>query len=329
MKIFNFKISPVRNTVFKFSFIGFGFAFLLSQASLSLAQSLSTGQGLSISPFLLERQMDKGDTTNEIIDITNTSDKPLPVDVTINDFVPVGTNGREEFLDPGQGDPHYSLSSWITIKSSPKQILQPHEKTEISFSITAPMNAEEGGHYGAILFSSQLGGLEGTGTAVQQKLGAIILVKLGKALEDGQIVKFGPQHTFYNYPPVTFNTSFTNTGNVHVKPRGSISIYNWFGKKVANVLVNENANNVLAKTQRDFASTWKDTFAFGHYRAEVKLVYGDGGQVVTATASFWVIPWKLVLIIILLLFVLTLLSIYGIKRYNKWLIKKFMSSRKK
>jgi hypothetical protein len=271
--------------------------------------------------------MEKGETTEEIIEITNTSDQTLPVSVSINDFEPQGTNGRQLFLNSGAGDPRFSLSSWINIKSSPKQELLPHEKTQISFSITPPLNAEEGGHYGAILFSSQPVGLEGTGTAVVQKLGAIVLVKLGKAVEEGHISKFSAERGFYNYPPVNFTTRFDNTGNVHVKPRGSISIYNWFGKKIANVLVNENANNVLAQTQRDFSSTWKDTFAFGRYRAEEKLVYGDSGQVETSVTYFWVIPWKWTLGAALLLFLLVLVSIYGIKHYNRWLIKKFMNSR--
>lgn len=317
-----------NGVTFKLSFAFAVVILFATSASFAFAQSLTTGQGLSISPFLLERKMEKGQTTNEIIEISNTSDQVLPLNITINDFLPQGTTGQQVFLDSGQGDPHYSLSSWITIHSPPKQVLQPHEKTQISFSITPPLNADEGGHYGAILFSAQTSNLEGTSVAIQQKLGAIVLIKLGKAVEDGQISKFEPEHSYYNYPPVSFITSFKNSGNVHVKPRGSISIHNWFGRKIANVLVNENGNNVLAQTERDFTSTWKDKFAFGRYRAEVKLVYGDSGQVLIASSSFWVIPWKMTLGGAIGLFVLTLLGIYGVRKYNKWLIKKFMASRR-
>jgi hypothetical protein len=207
---------------------------------LALAQSLTNGQGLTISPFLLERQFEKGQSSDEIIDITNTGDKALPVVITVNDFLPVGDNGQAQFVAPGQGDPHYSLSSWIKITSNPKPVLAPGEKTTLHFVITAPSNAEDGGHYGAILFTFKGGVQEGTGSVVVQKLGAIILAKLGRAVEDGQIVRFSADHSFYNYPPVSFTTTFKNTGNVHVKPRGGISIYNWFGKKISNVLVNEN-----------------------------------------------------------------------------------------
>jgi hypothetical protein len=297
--------------------------FLLSLAfgavSFARAQAVPN-QGLTISPFLLERKMEKGDSSDEIIDITNTSSRPLPVLVTINDFLPVGEDGQQAFLDPGQGDPHYSLSSWIHITSNPKPILGPNEKTSIHFTITAPQNADDGGHYGAILFTFQPGQVEGTAVAVEQKLGAIILVKLGKAVENGQITQFGAEHSFYNYPPVTFVTRFKNLGNVHVKPRGGITITNMFGSKVATVVMNENANNVLANSERQFKSTWNDSFGFGHYTASLKLVYGDSGQVETVSTGFWVIPWKLTLAVALGLFILILIFLSSLRRYNRWIL---------
>ncbi len=277
-------------------------------------------QGLTISPFLIERKMDKGQSSEEIIDITNTSSRTLPVTVTVNDFLPIGEEGQQVFLDPGKGDPHYSLSSWITVTSDPKLVLAPKEKTSLHFKITAPADAEEGGHYGAILFTFQPGQLEGTAVAVQQKLGAIILVKLGKPVENGSVTKFGAEQGFYNYPPVNFVTRFRNMGNVHVKPRGGITISNMFGRAVATVVVNENAANVLANSEREFKSAWKDSFAFGRYTAELKMVYGDSGQVESAKTTFWVIPWKLTVGAALVLFIILLILIGGLKRYNRWLI---------
>lgn len=304
-----------------------GILLLLPAASL-LAQSAATSQGLTISPFLLERQMDKGSSSSEIIDITNTSDRSLPVNITVNDFIPVGDNGQQQFVDPGQGDPHYSLSKWITFTSNPKPTLAPGEKTSLSFNINVPQDAEDGGHYGAILFGFQSSQSLVTGSAVEEKIGAIILVKTGKVNESGQVVKFGPEHGFYEYPPVSFTTLFKNTGNVHVKPRGAIGITNMFGTKVASVQVNENANNVLPNTERTFTSAWKDSFGFGRYTAKEQLVYGDSGQVVTMSASFWVIPWKTSLLVALIIFIVLMIFIGGMRVYNKWLTKKILAQRK-
>lgn len=288
-----------------------------------------TGQGLTISPFLLEREMQKGDTTNEIIDITNTSSRVLPVDVTVNDFYPTGDNGEPVFVDAGKGDPHYSLSSWITINSNPKPVLQPGEKTSISFSITPPADAEDGGHYGALLFTFQGGVAEGSAVAVTQKLGAIILVKLGKAVSSGEISYLKTSKSFYEYAPVTFLTKFNNTGNVHVAPRGGITITNWFGRRVATVLVNENANNVLPASARVFQSVWNTSFAFGHYTAQAQLIYDDTGSIVTYTTSFWIIPWKATLLVALILFILVMLIIWAVRGYNRRLIRRVYMAQKK
>jgi hypothetical protein len=290
--------------------------------SVKIGKAQTGTRGLTISPFLLERQMQKGETSQEIIDITNTSDQVLPVVISVNDFYPQGDDGQPVFADAGKGDPRYSLSNWITIKNQPQQVLQPGEKTSVNFSITPPVNAEDGGHYGAILFSFQAQNAPGSSVAVAQKLGAIILIKLGKSVSGGEISSFKAEKGFYDKPPVTFLVKFNNTGNVHEKPRGGITVTNWFGKKVATTLVNENANNVLAQSERQFKSQWNQGFAFGRYTAQVELVYDDNGSIVTATTSFWVVPWKLILKIALGLFLFIVIFTLSMRKYNRYILKR-------
>lgn len=283
-------------------------------------------QGLSIAPFILERQMDKGQTLNESIEVTNTTNKALPVDISIKDFAPQGDNGQQTFYNPGEGDPTYSLSKWITINNSPKLVLRAGEKTQVNFTLTAPQDADNGGHYGAVIFSFSGAPSSGSAVEVSQQIGAIILVKLGKSTEDGTINKFSTSHFLYQYPPVTFLTRFRDNGNVHVKPRGSITITNMFGKKIGTTLVNQNGGNVLPNSERVFESLWDERFAFGHYTAKVELVYGDSGSVVTAQTSFWVIPWKIVLGIAIALFILIFGATYGVRKYNQWFMRKVLDT---
>ena len=319
IKIFGYRIASIV-------FLGILLSSFTAYAAPAVTPPNVTNQGITISPFLLERQMEKGQTLNEVIDVTNNSTETLPVNVTINDFQPIGENGQSQFLDPGQGNPTYSLSSWIKIQQSPTLYLKSNQTTSLAFSISPPLNAEDGGHYGAILFSFQSPGAAGTNVVVTQKVGAIILVKLGRVNEIGTIASFAPQKSFYEYPPVTFVTRFQNTGNVHTQPRGGISIFNSFGKQVGSVLVNENANNVLPQTTRAFTSTWTDKFAFGKYTAQEKLVIGDTGQVVESTATFWVLPWKLALGVAIGLFLLILILIYSVRKYNQWVLEKAYAS---
>ena len=316
-------IRRMKNNVSK-SFLFLAITFFLATPAMSLAQipNLGTSQGLTISPFLLERQLEKGQTLEDSIDVSNTTNNTLPIDIIVKDFLPTGDNGQEIFLDAGQGDPTYSLASWVTIKNSPKLVLGPHEHTNVDFSITPPMNAEDGGHYGAILFSFKGATVNGSAVQVTQQLGAVLLAKLGKVTEDGTIAQFSPNHSFYEYPPVDFITRFKNTGNVHVQPRGGISVYNMFGKQIANVQVNPNAFNTLPNSERNYPAQWKDTFGFGRYTAVERLTYGDSGVMVNASTSFWVIPWRLIIGVGILLFILLVILRTLLRRYNASVIRK-------
>lgn len=304
---------------------------LFASANLALAQTDAVGrpvQGLSVSPFILERQMERGQTLKDTIEVTNTTDRALPVDISIKDFTAGGDNGQQIFYEPGEGDQTYALSKWLKVQNNPKLSLKPHEKTQIDFTITAPADAEDGGHYGSIQFAFTAPKVEGSAVEVSQKIAAIILVKLGKTNEEGNINSFRPAHSVYESAPVTLRTRFHNTGNVHVKPRGSITIKNMFGKKVGTTLVNPNGSNVLPNSERLFESSWTDKFAFGRYTASVELVYGDSGQVVRAETSFWVIPYKLVGLIALGLFLVIFALTYGIRRYNRWFMAKLLEQNK-
>ena len=187
-------VAAVSNTVIMLSIL---FASVSVLAAPITAPLNTQDQGITISPFLVELQVQKGQTQNESVELTNNSNRTLPINITVNDFVPTGENGEENYLNAGQGDPRYSLSSWIHISNSPAVILKPQGQIEIDYTITPPADADEGGHYGAILFSFISPGAAGTNVQVQQKVGTIILAKLGKVDEEGTISSFSTDKSFY------------------------------------------------------------------------------------------------------------------------------------
>lgn len=314
-----------KSKIFFSTFIFFGISSIALAAD---QQGFGGGQGLSISPFVLERQMEKGQSLRETIEVTNTTNRTLPIDIVVKDFAPDGTEGQQTFFDPGEGDENFSLARWIHIQNNPSLVLRAGEKTQVDFTIDAPLNADEGGHYGAVIFSFQNETPQaGTAVQVSQKIGAIILVKLGQAKEDGFISRFETDKNIYNKTPITFTTTFRNTGNVHVKPRGAISVRNMFGKKVASILVNENANNVIPNSDRLFQSTWQTKTAFGRYTAEEELVYGNSGSVVHGRVRFWVMPWKPIVAVAAILLVIIIGFFYALRRYNRWFAKQLLDNK--
>jgi hypothetical protein len=303
--------------------IGIIFSILVPVPALAQIAPTLEFSGLAISPFLIETQIQPGESQVHTITLFNTTDAPLPFDISINDFTVEKRTGQAKFLTTGEsGDPRYSLSSWVVITNQPDFTLLPKAQTEIKFTITAPKDAEPGTHYGGILFARKPGDVSGSGPKVTQKVGAIILAKLGQAKEQGRIANFYTE-TRGSSQERTFALTFQNIGNVHLKPKGEVYIHNIFGQKVGNIYVNRDAENVLPETERDFSSVWTPSkWAFGRYTATATLYFGNPKIQATETISFWILPWKqLVLAVIIVMF--ALIGMYkGVKAYNRWIVRR-------
>jgi hypothetical protein len=127
--------------------------------------------------------------------------------------------------------------------------------------------------------------------------------------------------------PIQFAERLKNTGNTHLQPAGQVTIKDMFGQKVATLNVNLPPRNVLPASIRKFdqsldSSVIGDKMLFGRYTADLRIVYGDNHQELTANISFWVIPYRLIGIVIVLLVAAFFLMRTLIRRYNRRIISK-------
>ncbi len=288
----------------------------------STGQSLQI-QGLGIDPFLIEVNMAPGDSIRRSITLTNTTNEPLTFSASINDFIPNGNTGQPLFLKADeQSDPKFSISRWITVTQQPQFTIAPQEKTDIEFVINVPFNAEPGTHYGGILFGQQLGSIAGSGSVVQHKGGAIILVRLGNSDEKVVIENFKPSKDIYQSGPIDFSITLNNVGNVHSRAKGDIAIRNIWGRQVTEVPVNPDALIILPQSNRDFISQWQNKLGFGRYTAEAVLYYGSPKLELRAQTSFWIIPIRELILGVIITLILGIIGYIGIRRYNRYIINR-------
>jgi hypothetical protein len=169
--------------------------------------------------------------------------------------------------------------------------------------------------------------------ALRGSAAVLILVdaQVPNAKREAKITGFTASKRVYEFLPASFTVKLHNSGNVHLVPTGNIFISR--GKKeLATLSINKAQGNVLPNSNRIFTADWSDGFPvyvadqkdgkavldahdrpvqtltwdyskvsklkFGHYTAHLVLAYDNGQRDVPleAEVSFWVIPWRILAI---------------------------------
>jgi len=299
----------------------FAAAFLLYTPAIVRAED--TPVTLGISPAISDIQIGRGQTLRREITIDNKAATPVAVRVYAENFEAVGPYGAVSFNT--DNTKQYSASSWLKLGNQ-NLVLNPHERQTLTFSISTPADAEPGGHYAAIFFEpvAAISSTNSSSIGISQRVGALLFITVGgNNTEQGSVL--GAQtsskctglqcsfktDTWREWGPVPFSFSFENTGNVHMKVSGKITITDMFGRIMAEVPVDE--KTVLPGSSRAFEATWLREVLFGRYNAKLALVYGTQRRSETAAISFWVIPWRAIIAGIVLVS-LTGLTIYIVRR---------------
>ena len=171
-------------------------------------------------------------------------------------------------------------------------------------AVSIPQDAEPGGLYGSVLVSTIP--LPGQNTAEEGKAkgGAVLISRLGTLLftrvkgdvkEDGFLKDFSAGgKKFFDSGPVPFELLFENNGSVHLTPYGVIEIKNLLGKKVDEMQLDPWF--AMPDSVRLREIKWERELLFGRYTAQAKINRGYNDIIDEKTITFWVVPWKIILL---------------------------------
>jgi len=282
----------------------------------------------TVTPPLLQVALSPGETWSTTIQVVNQNAYEVRMYAQPVLFTPGGETGRPVFVQtiPGTGEPiaHDSsvIAGWITVPDDAMRI-PPEQTYTLPVTLRVPADASPGGHYAAILIGNTPSGPTGENTiSVSSAIASLIFVRVaGDVVEQGQIREFSTRRLVYERPEAVLQLRFENKGNVHLQPRGAITIYNMFGKVRGTVEVNAGAGygNVLPGSIREFTFSWEaDTgvWDIGQYRAVATLGYGEESKAfVSATQYFWVLPIIPFLEVFGAVLVLGYLLVAGVRAY--------------
>ena len=322
---------------------------LLTLIPVNAAQdSQSVGQALEISPPVLSLKADPGETVTGRISLRDISPTQLIVSNEINDFTAGGEDGTPKLLldeDGKSGEPSpYSLRPWI--QPLPKFTLQPKEINQLPVTLRVPGNASPGGYFAVIRFTATPPNIEGTGVSLSPSLGTLVFLRVsGDAKEALQVEDFFASQSalgtdnlksgsLFESKPINFFARLKNTGNTFEQPTGQIQISDMFGKTIAGINVNLNKNNILPGTNRTFGQSLDESAIgnkalFGRYKAKLTINYGSGDAKITDEVVFWVLPYRLIILIIAFLIVAAIVLRIAMQRYNERIINRSRSRRRR
>ena len=203
----------------------------------------------------------------------------------------------------------YSASLWINILDEEVELV-PGEKTTIGLQINVPENARPGGKYVSVFFDpaeDKYQNSEKSSLLTIPRLVSLVYIKVGgKIVEKASVTRFtGPD--LVEYGPVKIETTIFNQGDYHIRPKGVINLVDMFGRVVDQVVLEE--KNIFPETNSQYTNYVGEGRLFGRYKASLAASYGEKGQVLTKTVYLWIIPWKIITIILIPLIIIAFLKI--------------------
>ncbi len=314
-------------------FVGYILAFLFVLVpSLALAQSDAQDASLRLitSPLPISLVGEPGTSVTTDLKVKNDGTGTEKIQIQMMKFRAYEESGKPQLLEREPGDTFFD---WVRF-SEPTFTLAPNEWKTVTATFDIPQEASFGYYY-AFVFSraEETTPLETRQTALVGGTAVLVLLeaRVPDALRQVTVTEFSLDRKFYEFLPATFIVKLKNTGNVHIAPRGNIFIDQGTSKDIAILEINREKGSILPQSSRNFATVWSDGFPlyedtvvdgkvvfdeqgerkqqltwdwknasklrFGKYTAKMLLIYDDGQRdiPIEGEVSFWVIPWRLLL----------------------------------
>lgn len=239
--------------------LAFFLSFVISALIVSAEVQVTNDIDISVSPFRFDLSLMPGEGVTREITVFNNTNITRSLSIKKENFLSNNITGQPQFYEEGQsgGAGTYRLSQWITLGQS--SITVPARgRANVSYTITAPASATPGGYYGAITFLNQDATATGNLVRFDKKIASIILLTVSGAVNvdvgvnpgditvsqsTGGGAPFNPNTTIEAKPipwyqrwlgleedtplnnfSVEFHVPITNSGNVHIRPKGKIKL---------------------------------------------------------------------------------------------------------
>lgn len=225
---------------------------------------------IQISPSLTEHEAKPGETVNHAVLITNLSDTPLPVRLSVENFSAVGTNGALEFYTEKRA---LSADSWVAIEPA-ALIIDPHSQRSVQIRIAVPIDAEPGDRFIAFFAQPAAPDLQDSpSVVVRSRVGSLFLLTVKGNLHRALTIEDFQVSSVATNSVIEPLLKLHNTGNTHISASGELIIRNIFTGRIVSVqdLGSVQSLTTLPEQVRTFQLLGKTGSPIGFYRAELTI----------------------------------------------------------
>ncbi len=268
-----------------------------------------------IGPGRIEVEVKPGETVTEYISVSNRISDNRKFELVIEDISGSSESDQAVVLMGDSRGP-FTLRNYISFPENTFE-LDLGERARIPVTITIPPNAEPGGLYGSVLVSTVRADESAdediaARSPIIARIGTLFFVTvpgdIKKEGETKEITLLNDKH-WYEKGPIKFNILYQNTGSLHLNPYGELRIKNLFGEEVGFLELEPWFSLPDSLRTRDV--TWDREFLFGRYSATANINRGYDDIVDEVSVVFWVLPWKIVGGIFLVVFII----LFGIRTF--------------
>jgi len=293
---------------------------ILAQSALSIGVS-PTSKVIKVNP---------GETYSDELVFWNLSDVAATYYIHIRGFRQIENQPGTAIILTEEEEEHslYSASKWITVDKD-SMYLEPNKNTKLKYTINVPKDITNGEYNAQIfLLSDSDGGSQGSVAFTNLGAGTPILLQVGdEFVENAELLRFMANKKTYETVNIDFLVQIKNLGDTHITPTGEIVVENIFKQEVARIPFNRNKQSLLRDNLGNYIDNWSQSgyispakmLTIGPMKAKLLVTYRSiqpGFATLSAETTFWIIPWRLIIAIcvVLLTGIIVLISKKKIQR---------------
>lgn len=275
--------------------------------ALGLPGSFVCAADYTVSPLILEHDIEQRDSFEETIKITNTTNRPLRLYPTVN-AITVGEEGAiETFIPASMSDNTTSVTSWIAVTRGRVEIA-PGESVKIPVTVRVSPNAEAG-EYHAFIGFAEGDNRDNAEAKVMSGVapGTILRMSLvEKRSEYLRLERFSVDRIVTKPDEATVTYTLENIGGLPLIPAGEIIFYDGNGVEVKTIPVNSEQHTIAAGKTEIFKSPLPEIGSIGRYKAFLNVEYGTTLRAnLYDTTYFNILPLRFLLITFFILLTLS------------------------